>query len=67
VIPPLLRGPAIALDPMAVVITSYQDVWLYGQLPNFAYLGLALVVSLVLLSIATQIFESRRDEFAEVI
>ena len=67
VIPPLLRGPAIALDPMAVVITSYQDVWLYGQLPNFAYLGLALLISLVLLSLATQIFESRRDEFAEVI
>ena len=66
-VPASVRPAVIAFDPMAVFITSYQDIWFEGVLPNFAYLGFALLCSLLLLSVAARIFESRRDEFAEIV
>lgn len=67
VIPAAVRGWVIALDPMAVFVTSYQDLWFDGTVPSWRNLGLAFVCSLALLSFAAQVFEARRDEFAEVV
>ncbi len=67
VIPAPMRELAIGLDPMAVFVTAYQDLWFYGVPPNPVHLAIALGMSLVLLSLAAQTFDARRDEFAEVV
>jgi len=48
-VPPRLR-PILALNPMAWDISSFQDVWFYGRLPNWSYfLGFCAVSALTLL------------------
>ncbi len=66
-IPARFREAAILADPMAVVVTSYQAIFYYGTLPDFRALALAAGMSIVLLFMALSIFESRRDEFAELV
>ncbi len=66
-IPERFRSAAILGDPMAALITSYQDVFYYGRPPSFAALALAALISLVLLAGSLALFESRRDEFAEFV
>jgi lipopolysaccharide transport system permease protein len=67
IIPPAFRGPVILADPMAVAITSYQDIFYYGRAPNFVGLAGAAALSLVILAAALVLFENRRDEFAEFV
>jgi lipopolysaccharide transport system permease protein len=66
-IPPPLRHLVVDLDPMAVVVTSYQAIFYWNRLPDFGALAFTLLVSLMLLTLAIQVFEGRRDEFAEVV
>jgi ABC-2 type transport system permease protein len=48
-VPQRLR-PILALNPMAWDISSFQDVWFYGRLPNWSYfLGFCAVSALTLL------------------
>lgn len=54
-------------NPMAIIITSYQALFYEHRLPEMLPLALLFVASLVLLWGSTQIFESRREEFAESI
>jgi lipopolysaccharide transport system permease protein len=66
-IPPVLRHLVVDLDPMAVIVTSYQAIFYWDRLPDFGALTLTLLVSLLLLTLAIRVFEGRRDEFAEVV
>ena len=48
-VPQRLR-PILALNPMAWDISSFQDIWFYGRLPNWSYfLGFCAISALTLL------------------
>jgi lipopolysaccharide transport system permease protein len=66
-IPPALRRILVDLDPMAVIVTSYQAVLYHGRMPDLGPLTFTLLFSLLLLTLAINVFEGRRDEFAEVV
>jgi lipopolysaccharide transport system permease protein len=55
------------VNPMSILITSYQAMFYEHRLPDVVPLMSLLAVSLCLLWGATQIFESRREDFAESI
>ena len=54
-------------NPMGVIVRSYQAIFYQHTLPDAGALAGVLVVSLLLLWVATQIFERHREEFAEMI
>ncbi len=66
-IPPALRRIVVDLDPLAVIVTSYQAILYYGKLPDLGSLTFTMLFSLLLLTLAINVFEGRRDEFAEVV
>ena len=59
--------PLYLLNPMAPIIDSYRRVILQGQMPNWHYLGLAALISVVLLISAYQYFKRVEMEFADII
>lgn len=59
-IPEQWRSLYCALNPMAPIIDSYRRVLLYGQLPEWTYLGLGTASTLVLL-VASLTFFSRYE------
>lgn len=66
-IPAQYRPLMIFTNPMAVLVTSYQAIFYEHRLPDALPLMALLSASLLLLWLASQIFESRREEFAESI
>jgi lipopolysaccharide transport system permease protein len=66
-IPEQFREVVVLANPMAVMVTSYQSIFYDHQLPAIGPLALWLGIALVLLGVASAIFERRREEFAEVI
>jgi lipopolysaccharide transport system permease protein len=65
-IPEKYRETALMANPMATLITSYQAIFYDHRLPNPQPLLVLAAGSIVLLWIASMIFEGRREEFAEV-
>ncbi len=66
-IPVAFRKVLVLSNPMAILITSYQAIFYYHQLPRILPLALVTAVSLGLLWVSSWIFERRREEFAELI
>lgn len=66
-IPEDYRRVLQVVNPMSILITSYQAMFYEHRLPDVVPLMSLLAVSLCLLWGATQIFESRREDFAESI
>ncbi len=66
-IPEAFRKSLILSNPMAILITSYQAIFYYHQLPRLLPLGLVTAVSLGLLWVSAWIFERGREEFAELV
>jgi lipopolysaccharide transport system permease protein len=66
-IPERFRGLVIAGNPMAALVTSYQAIFYHHRLPEGPPLLLVGVESLILLWLASQVFESRREDFAELV
>jgi lipopolysaccharide transport system permease protein len=64
-IPEAYRPVMMVCNPMAILITAYQSIFYEHRLPDVAPLAGLLGASLVLLQGASQLFESRREEFAE--
>jgi lipopolysaccharide transport system permease protein len=54
-------------NPMAAIMNSWRDIFYRHQAPDFAPLAAVAGISLVLMFIAANIFEKRREEFAELI
>jgi lipopolysaccharide transport system permease protein len=65
-VPAWLR-PFYMLNPMAGIIESFRRVMLQGQPPDFWSLGVALVASLVLLSVSYVYFKRVEATIADVI
>ncbi|WP_095992325.1 ABC transporter permease [Cystobacter fuscus] len=66
-IPGHLRSIVVLLNPMAVMITSYQAIFYEQRLPDAGPLLLWLTIALMLLMFASVLFERRREEFAEFV
>ncbi|MCG3209402.1 MAG: hypothetical protein FOGNACKC_03026 [Anaerolineae bacterium] len=66
VVPEWLR-PFYYLNPMAVLITAYRDIILHNQMPNWTYLGLATLLSGLLLVVAYPYFKQAERKFADLI
>jgi lipopolysaccharide transport system permease protein len=64
---PLLAGALLYGNPMAVLVRSYQAIFYERTLPPFAPLAGVLAMSVALLWISAIVFESRREEFAELV
>lgn len=55
------------LNPMAGIIESYRNVLVKGVAPDYQFLGIALVVSIVILLIGYKMFKSVERWFADMI
>ena len=59
--------PFYLLNPMAPIIDSYRRVILQGQMPDWPYLGLAALISGLLLVVGYGYFKRVEMEFADII
>ncbi len=66
-IPEPVRRLFLIANPMAVIITSYQGIFYEHRMPHWRALLLVSIGSVLLLWLAARIFESRREEFAELV
>jgi lipopolysaccharide transport system permease protein len=66
-VPAQFRALVVLANPMAVMVTSYQAIFYEHRMPSLGPLLLWLGIALVLLAVASSIFERRREEFAEVV
>ena len=55
----------LKLNPLTTIINSYRDIFYFQQMPNFMYLGLVFVASLVILFIGMLVFKKLEKGFAE--
>jgi len=55
------------LNPMAVIVHSYRQVLLYGQVPNFGQLMIAALLIAVAFLIGWSVFRRLEYRFAEVL
>ncbi|RKG81382.1 ABC transporter permease [Corallococcus terminator] len=66
-LPDAAQAPLVLLNPMAVMVTSYQAIFYEHRLPNPGPLLMWMGISFGLLWVAAGIFERRREDFAEFI
>ncbi|WNG18384.1 ABC transporter permease [Cystobacter fuscus] len=66
-IPEHVRTLAVLLNPMAVMVTSYQAIFYEQRLPDAGPLLLWMAIAFMLLMFASVLFERRREEFAEFV
>lgn len=66
-VPAEAREGYMYLNPIAALVTAYRDIFYDHQLPEPRYLLATAGVSLVLLWVGANVFERRREEFAELI
>lgn len=66
-VPERIRELMIWVNPMAVLITSYQSIFYAHAFPSPYPLASVAFLSVLLLWVAAQIFERRREDFAELV
>jgi lipopolysaccharide transport system permease protein len=66
-VPEPYRHWIAVINPMAPLITAYQAIFYHHQLPALRPLAYVAAVSTLLLWFASQIFQHRREEFAELV
>jgi lipopolysaccharide transport system permease protein len=59
--------PFYFLNPMAVLIDTYRRTILFNQMPDWPYLGLAALLSVLLTVVAYRYFKRAEREFADLI
>lgn len=64
---PLVRDLFLYGNPMAVIVRSYQSIFYDGAVPPLLPLAGVFGVSVALLWLSARVFESRREEFAELV
>ncbi len=57
----------LKLNPLTLFVNDTRQVVLFGQLPNFAELGLSLILALLLLGLAFWLFQRLRGGFSDVV
>jgi lipopolysaccharide transport system permease protein len=66
-IPERFRDIVLLANPMAVMVTSYQAIFYEHRVPAAGPLAMWMGIAVVLLWLASGLFERRREEFAEVV
>lgn len=66
IVPPSIR-PFYMLNPMASIIDGYRRVLIQAKPPDFYYLGIAAVVSLIIFCLAYMYFKRVESAFADII
>lgn len=66
-VPERFRPLAMFANPMAPLITSYQAIFYEHRLPSPVGLGYVLLLAVGLFWLSSQVFERRREDFAESI
>lgn len=64
---PDLRDKVLYGNPMAAVMHAYRSIFYMQRAPDFEPLAVVAGVSLLLFWVASNVFERRREEFAELI
>lgn len=64
---PKLQETVLFGNPMAAVMHAYRAIFYKHTVPDLAPLGVVAVVSLLLFWVAANVFERRREEFAELV
>lgn len=64
---PVLANLALYGNPCAILTESYQAIFYDHQTPNLVALAGVFVLSVMLLWVSAWIFETRREEFAELV
>ena len=54
-------------NPMASVVSAWRDIFYEQRIPDWQPLLSVAAISLVLMWISTNVFERRREEFAELV
>ena len=57
----------LEMNPLTVFIEQARNVFLYGNLPNCLFLGLAALVSLIVLQLGYYFFVKTKRGFADVL
>ena len=57
----------LELNPLTVLIEQARNVFLYGRMPNWLFLGLATLVSLIVLQLGYFFFIKTKKGFADVL
>jgi ABC-type polysaccharide/polyol phosphate export permease len=66
-LPPDLREAALYVNPMAALTSAYRSIFYLHQTPEPKPLLAVAGLSLALLWLGAQVFERRREEFAELV
>ncbi len=66
-VPESFRRFYLIANPMSVIITSYQYIFYEHRLPHWRALTGVMLGSILLLWLASRVFEQRREEFAELV
>lgn len=64
---PVVANLLLYGNPMAVIVRSYQSIFYEQTLPPLVPLAVVLAVSLAIFWLSASVFESRREEFAELV
>jgi lipopolysaccharide transport system permease protein len=59
--------PIYFLNPMATLIDSYRRILFFNQMPDWTYLGLAALISTLVLVLAYRYFKKAERTFADII
>jgi lipopolysaccharide transport system permease protein len=59
--------PFYFLNPMAAIIEAYRRILIFNELPNWSYLGLASVVSVLILFFSYRYFKKVERTFADLV
>lgn len=65
-VPEQFRLP-LQINPLTILIEEARKVFLYGELPDWKFLGIALLVSLVVLQLGFAFFHKTQKGFADVL
>jgi len=57
----------VYLNPMAILTNGYQEIFIYDRVPDPRALGIILILALGFLYCGIQVFERRKEYFAEEI
>ena len=57
----------LEVNPLTVFIEQARNVFLYGKMPDWLFLGLATLVSLVILQLGYLFFAKTKRGFADVL
>lgn len=62
-----LQRLVITVNPLAAILTAWRDIFFAHRVPDWQPLALVAGITVVILWIASAVFERRREEFAELV